>query len=450
MTIRDVQALVIGGGPSGLSVAYALQGNTLLLEKESTVGGLCRSIHAGGGVFDIGGHSFHTPYPDVYELVQELMGGRLFYQQRSAWVYTHNSLIPYPFQRYYDHIPDPEVVRACEEGLRNAGGTEDADNFETYILRKFGRGIADHFMLPYNRKLWARDIKKISIEWTAERVAGAKGAQEKFDTQGGQRKPLQPDTQVGYPADGGYEEIYRSFVPHIPAVALNQAVVQIDPEAHLAVTSDGSQIHYEFLVSTVPLPVFVRMIAGIDASVIDLADQLEYMSLRVELLLAGRRLETPVQRIYVADPAIYPHKIALNHNSSDALRARPVHAIMAEVSLSDEKPVDVDQIAPQTTDLLCSLGILGSPQDIIWSWHVDVRYAYPVYTHQRPALVRAIKDALAKWDIYTLGRFGDWEYINSDKCVKKGLDLGRELREKYPEPARLKLVRDRADHLNPR
>lgn len=123
---------------------------------------------------------------------------------------------------------------------------------------------------------------------------------------------------------------------------------------------------------------------------------------------------------------------------------------MAEVSLSDEKPVDVDQIAPQTTDLLCSLGILGSPQDIIWSGHVDVRYAYPVYTHQRPALVRAIKDALAKWDIYTLGRFGDWEYINSDKCVKKGLDLGRELREKYPEPARLKLVRDRADHLNPR
>lgn len=431
--IRDVQALVVGGGPSGLSVAYALQGNTVLLEKEETVGGLCRSINVQGGVFDIGGHSFHTPHPQVYELVQELMGDRLFSQQRSAWVYSHNTLIPYPFQRYFDRIPNPQVVQECEEGLRSAGGAEDAQDFETYILRKFGKGIAEHFMLPYNRKLWARDIKKISVEWTSERVAGPKGSQEKFDTQGGQRKPLQPDTQVGYPRQGGYEEIYRSFVPHLPAVELNKSVVHIDPAAHVATTQDGAQYRYQFMVSTVPLPVFVRIVAGIEPGVIDTADQLEYMSLRVELLLAGRQLETPVQRIYVADPAIYTHKIALNHNSSDYLRSQPVHAIMAEVSLSKEKPVDVEQIAPQTIDFLCSLGILASPEDIIWKGHVDVHYAYPVYTHQRPAQVKAIKDALSQWDIYTLGRFGDWEYINSDKCVAKGLALGRELRARYPE-----------------
>src|SRR5690554_595251 len=197
--MREVQALVVGGGPSGLAAAYALQGDTLVLEKESSVGGLCRSIHVGEGVFDIGGHSFHTPYPEVYELVQELMDDRLFLQQRSAWVYTHDALIPYPFQRFYDRIPDPRVVQECEEGLRAAGGSEDAGDFETYILRKFGKGIAEHFMLPYNRKLWARDIKNISTEWTKERVAGPKGAQETFDTQGGERKPLQPDTQVGYP-----------------------------------------------------------------------------------------------------------------------------------------------------------------------------------------------------------------------------------------------------------
>lgn len=435
--IRDVQALVIGGGPSGLSVAYALQGDTLVLEKENTVGGLCRSIHVGGGVFDIGGHSFHTPFPQVYELVQELLGERMFSQQRSAWVYTHDTLIPYPFQRFYDRIPVPEVVQACEDGLRSTGGAEEAEDFETYILRKFGRGIAEHFMLPYNRKLWARDIKKISTEWTSERVAGPKGAREKFNTEGGQRKPLQPDTRVSYPQQGGYEEIYRAFVPHIPAVELNQTVIYIDPEAHLVTTRDGSQYRYQFLVSTVPLPILVRLVGGADPGIIALADQLDFMSLRVELLLVGRPLDTPVQRIYIADPDILPHKIALNHNSSDHLRAQPVHAIMAEVSLSDEKPVDVEQIAPQTVDLLVSLGILHSPADIVWRGHVDVHYAYPVYTHPRPGIVQAIKDWLRPRDIYTLGRFGDWEYINSDKCVAKGLALGRELRERYPEAVSL-------------
>ena len=47
---------------------------------------------------------------------------------------------------------------------------------------------------------------------------------------------------------------------------------------------------------------------------------------------------------------------------------------------------------------------------------------------ERPALVRTIKDWMAQHKIYTLGRFGDWEYINSDKCVAKGLELARELR----------------------
>ncbi len=432
---KSVQALVVGGGPSGLSVAYALQGDTLLLEKENSVGGLCRSIRVGQGVFDIGGHSFHTPFPEVYELVQELLDGGLTQQQRQAFVYTHNTLIPYPFQRYYDRIPDPAVVQACEQGLQQAAGNAgEAENFEEYILRKFGSGIAEHFMLPYNRKLWAREIDQISCEWTSERVAAPKGQSEKFDTQGGQRKPLQPDTRVGYPREGGYEEIYKAFVPHLPAVELNSTVVHIDPRHHIATTQDGRSYRYRFLVSTVPLPVLVRIVEGTPPEIVDLAGQLDFMSLRVLLLLAGRQLDTPIQRIYVADPDIPPHKIALNHNSSDYLRSQPVHAIMAEVSLSEQKAVDLETIAPRTIEFLCSVGVLDSPADIVWQGHIDAKYAYPVYTHKRPGIIRQLKTWLAAQDIYTVGRFGDWEYINSDKCVMKGLTLGRELRQRYPIP----------------
>ena len=426
--MRAVQALVVGGGPSGLAVAYSLQGNTLVLEKEATVGGLCRSIHHAGGVFDIGGHSFHTPHPKVCELVQNLLDGRLYTQRRDARVYTHGTLIPYPFQEFFDRIPNPDVVRACQEGLRSANdNAAEAENFEDHIICKFGPGIAEHFMLPYNRKLWARDIKQISCEWTSQRVAAAKGESERFDTTGGKRKPLQSDSRVGYHEKGGYEEIYKSFMPHLPALELNSPVVHIDPQARVATTEGGRQYRWEFLISTIPLPILVRIVQGTPDEIKALADQLGYMSLRVELLLVGRRLETPLQRIYVADPDIPPHKIALNHNSSAYLRAQPCHAIMAEVSLSSEKPVAVNEIAPRTIAFLCELGILRSLEDIVWRGHVDVKYAYPVYTHQRPALVQGIKDWLAQYHIYTLGRFGDWEYINSDECVMKGLTLGHEL-----------------------
>ena len=323
-------------------------------------------------------------------------------------------------------------MKACEDGLLNASGNAgDAQNFEEYIIRKFGQGIADHFMLPYNRKLWARDIRQISCEWTSERVAAPKGEKEVFELNGGNRKPLQANTQVGYPKQGGFDEIFKSFVPHIPALELNTHVSQIDPYKKIAHTIDGRKYKWEFLASTIPLPTLVRLVQDTPPEVIDMAAQLEYMSLYLVLLLVGHSVDIDVQRFYVAEPGIPPHKIAVNHNSSDFLRRQPHHGIMAEISLSTEKPINFDKIISKTIDFLCEIDVIHNEKDIIWQGHKDVKYAYPVYTHHRPIMVQGIKDWMAQYDIYTLGRFGDWEYVNSDRCMMKGFLLANELHERY-------------------
>lgn len=430
--MEKTRALVIGGGPAGLAVAHQLRSGAIVLEKEQEVGGLCRSVTHEGGVFDIGGHSFHTPHPDVFALVDDVLDGGLYRQVRDARVYSHGTLLPYPFQQHFDQIPNPDVVRECEEGLAGAAGDpSDAADFEEYIVRKFGSGIARHFMLPYNRKLWARDISNISCEWTSERVADARGSSDRFEEEGGKRKPLQSDTLVGYPQDGGFEEIFRALARQLGDVRVGREVTHIDPRRRIARTSLAEEFEWEFLVSTMPIPLLVRMIEGVPTEVVRAADALEYMSLRVELILVGRKLDTDIQRIYAADPEVPAHKIALNHNSSDSLRERSVHAIMAEVSISPEKPVEVDQIAPATIDFLLDVGVLESRADVTWTGHVDVKYAYPVYTHARPGLLETVQSWLANHDIYTVGRFGGWEYINSDRCLKKGLDLGRSLQQRY-------------------
>ncbi len=425
--VQSTETLIIGAGPSGLALAYGLNHDYLLLEAENSVGGLCRSIHSHGAIFDIGGHSFHTPHRDVYELVQTVLDGKLYEQTRDARVYTHGVLIPYPFQKFYDLIPDPDVVRECEEGLTQTLASGGAANFEEYIVRKFGSGIARHFMLPYNRKLWARDISTISCEWISERVAAPKGTLEAFDTSGGERRPLQHGTSVAYPSQGGYEEIFRAIAARLRNVALRQRVTAIDAEHRTATTSDGNVYHWRRLVSTMPLPILLCCLQDTPHELITLAGELEYMSLRVELLVANSPLLHAPQRIYVADPAVPPHKIAFNHHSSDSLRARPHHGIMAEVSCSPMKTVDQEAIAPLTANFLTRAGILDSPQDIIWSGHIIVKHAYPVYTHRRPQIIAEIKEYLQQRDIYTIGRFGEWEYINADKCMHKGLALSHAL-----------------------
>jgi Protoporphyrinogen oxidase len=447
--MRSAELLIVGGGPAGLSLAYHYGRNSLVLEKEQKVGGLCRSIQHDGGIFDIGGHVFHTPHPEVASLVQRLMGDRWFSQKRDARVYTHGTLIPYPFQKFYDRIPEIRTVEECRRGLQNARLTGQADNFEEYILDRFGEGVASHFMLPYNRKLWARDLRRMSCEWTAERVAGPKGIIEKFDNRGGTRKPLQPDTIVGYPAEGGYEEIYKSFVPHLPALELGQRVIRIKPFERVATTDSGLVVQWRRLASTMPLPVLVRIVEGLPSDVVALADRLEFTSMHLLLLLVGRPLPNAPQRIYVADPDIPPHKIAFNHTSSDSLRARPVHAIMAEISYSDEKPLpEADTLQHDTTQFLIRAGVLDSVEDVLWTGHLDVTYAYPVYTHDRCAIVRQIRDFLEPLGIYTLGRFGEWDYANSDQCIKRGMELAAELRahgtSKRTDDERIVLSRDKA------
>jgi len=166
------------------------------------------------------------------------------------------------------------------------------------------------------------------------------------------------------------------------------------------------------------------------------------------LLLVGRPLPNAPQRIYVADPDIPPHKIAFNHTSSDSLRARPVHAIMAEISYSGEKPLpEADTLEHGTTQFLIRAGVLDSVEDVLWTGHLDVTYAYPVYTHDRCAIVRQIRDFLEPLGIYTLGRFGEWDYANSDQCIKRGMELAAELRthgtSKRTDDERIVLSRDK-------
>ena len=48
------------------------------------------------------------------------------------------------------------------------GGTR---HISMFLNRRFGRGIAELFMLPYNRKLWGSDLTRLGTDWVAERVA---------------------------------------------------------------------------------------------------------------------------------------------------------------------------------------------------------------------------------------------------------------------------------------
>ena len=421
------ELLIIGAGPAGLSLAHDYGPGARILERSDEVGGLCRSIEFGGGVFDIGGHSFHSPHPEVLDRVEGLMRGRWFRQRRDARVFFQGGLIAYPFQNHVDQIVDPAVAAECRRGRPNPGASTSADNFEDWIVQRFGAGIARHFMLPYNRKLWGANLRRMSCDWVAQRIAGA-GAEPDADA-APMRRPLMPDSEVAYPAEGGFGEIYRAFARRCGPIEFGQDVRCIDIEARTAQTAGGEVWSWRKLVSTMPLPALLGAIVDCPRDLVAAADRLEQVSLKVLLIAIGEPLTDQPQRIYIADDAAPPHKVAFNHTSSPSLRRRPVHGVMCEIAYSPEKSLAGDRELEQATlAWLVRAGLVSSSAAVIETRWVEVAYGYPVYTHERPAIVERIRAWLEPRGIHTIGRFGAWEYVNSDACIWQGMALAERLK----------------------
>src|SRR5205823_4764729 len=111
--------LVIGAGPTGLSAAYHLGEDALLLEQNQRVGGWCRSIEEKGFTWDFAGHIMFSNDPYVHELYQMLLGDNVHWQDREAWIFSKGAYTRYPFQGALYGLP-PSVIKECLVGAIEA------------------------------------------------------------------------------------------------------------------------------------------------------------------------------------------------------------------------------------------------------------------------------------------------------------------------------------------
>src|SRR5947209_3852540 len=111
----EAHTIVIGAGPTGLSAAYHLGEDSILIEQNHRVGGWCRSIEEKGFTFDYAGHIMFSNEPYVHQLYQMLLGENVHWQDREAWIYSKSVYTRYPFQGALYGLP-PNVIKECIVG----------------------------------------------------------------------------------------------------------------------------------------------------------------------------------------------------------------------------------------------------------------------------------------------------------------------------------------------
>lgn len=424
--------VVIGAGPAGLALGHGLRAagrDVTLLERETEAGGLCRSFTVRRHTFDLGGHAFFTKHPSVLELVEQLAPEPLHQQPRDAWVYSHEAFVPYPFQSNLFGLPT-DVVRDCLVGAIERWAAPPGTtprHLADYLESQFGPGIAEHFLRPYNNKLWALPLDEITVGWTGERIvqpdirAIVAGAIDRVDFRD------YPNANVRYPARGGFIELYRPLIDSLADRLVHAEVSRLDLSRRQVQTADGGAYDYEHLVATLPLPDLVARTVQAGPTEQEAAAALAHNSLHLVSLVATTDAPVTMHRVYAADPEIPFHKLVLNDTSSPSLAVEGTVGFQAEVSYSPHKPVDVAALPDRVVSALVRMGLLRSASDVL---EVDVRhvhYAYPVSTAAGTHALAHLEEFYAAHGVSLLGRFGQWAYINSDTAVQRGLQLAEEL-----------------------
>lgn len=428
--MKQAKTIIIGAGPTGLSVAYHLNGSSIVIESADCVGGLCRSFKVKDVIFDIGGHSLHTMYEKVRAFISEDLGVKLFFQKRDARILFKNSIIPYPWQSYFHLIKDKKISEDCHAGLQTRKHLGKPMNLHELILSKYGDGIAQHFLFPYNKKLWLRNLDEISCLWASERIADLKNESALGSKYSAKRTPLHENSIVGYPSEGGFDEIFKKMAAKISNIRLGQHVCFIDPHRKVLMTKQAKVFKWERIVSTMPIPDLIGMLKNAPRNVVRLAHQLQFVSLQLGFFVMSEPLHGVPQRLYCADAEFPAHKITFNSLSSENERKKHYHSIIAETSVNDEC---MDCCHDRTARILKGLSdakiIKGQPQ-IMMHRYEFVKYAYPVQCHQVKHIIDSLSRYLESQGIYSVGRFGKWQYINSDECLLKGAELAKRLDSK--------------------
>jgi UDP-galactopyranose mutase len=445
---RSTACAIIGAGPTGLSAAYHLGADSILFEQHDRVGGWCRSIEDAGFTFDYAGHIMFSNDPYVHELYDKLVGNNVHWQDREAWIYSKGTYTRYPFQGALYGLP-ADVIKECIvgaiearfgslDGKRAQAKSDDPRSFEEFIDRVWGAGIAKHFAIPYNRKLWTVPLSEMETSWLGGRVP-LPDLEEMIE--GALRpvpKPMGPNARFGYVLRGGFQALMDGFLPHLQGdVRLRSRVVRVLPARHEMVLAGGERVRYRHLVSTMPLPLLVRMIGDeAPASVVEAADRLRHVSIRCVNIGVGRERITDKHWIYYPEDTVF-HRIFVQGNASPHCNPPGGFGLTCEISYSPHKrlPCDGPALIERAIDDCRRVGIIRADDPIWTSNQVDLPYAYVVYDHARAASVATIREWLAARDIVLAGRYSEWEYYNSDHAFLAGRKAAETVRRLRARPA---------------
>lgn len=414
--VQQTRFLIIGAGVTGLSFAgHLADPDYLICEAEAEVGGYCRTVARDGFVWDYSGHFFHFRDPAIErELVGRIGPERVRRVAKDSRIHYGGQLIDFPFQRNIHQLPTAEFLECLGDLFRR---TEvPPQNFQEMLYAKFGRGITDKFLVPYNEKLYATDLARLDTDAMGRffPYADAEDIVRGFSS----REASSYNSTFTYP-EGGAVEYISALAQDVDQkrILLGERLLEIDLKKKTARTEQRT-IGFEYLLSSAPFPRLLELCrVPFDPAL--------YSHNKVLIFNLGFDAKGPrgIHWIYFPQRELSFYRVGFYDNIFDT----PRMSLYVEIGYPSHVQLDEPAIQAVKERVLSDLRRVDilAEQRLVADHHVVLDPAYVHITRASIADVARQKAVLQTRGVYSAGRYGSWTYCSIEDNILEARELAQ-------------------------
>jgi protoporphyrinogen oxidase len=423
---------ILGGGVSGIALAAQLDENVDILEKSSRIGGLCGTIVEDGFTFDAAGpHIMFSKNKEVLNLMIEVLDGNVHQNKRENRIYYKGALVKYPFENDLASLPKQDNFECILGYLQNPQADETPTSLAQWSYKTFGAGISEKYFIPYNAKIWNYDPEQIGLEFVS-RIPKPPMEDVLKSAIGISTEGYLHQLYYSYPTVGGFEAIVHGFEKRVRGTIETSwpvGSVRRDGTEWVVRSESGEERRYETLVNTIPIHELLKIWEDAPAETHEWAAKLRYNSLVNVLIGSSTDPGHNYTALYVPDPEIAFHRLSFPKAFGERCVPPGGSSIMAEITTNAGDGIwemSDEALLEQVIGDVERIGFVD-PKSIVYKRVARFLYGYPVYDLEYRSNVTAMRESVARTGLHLLGRFAQFDYINSDVCVERALALAEQL-----------------------
>jgi protoporphyrinogen oxidase len=215
--------------------------------------------------------------------------------------------------------------------------------------------------------------------------------------------------------------------------------VGLDVRRKRVLLADGSDEGYDQLITTVPVDKLVQSIPDAPSDVLEATKLLHHSGSAI--VGVGIAQPSPTTKCWMYFPEencpYYRVTYLSNYSPEVVPDATRQYSLLAEVSRSPYKPINLDTVVEEVLDGFVNTKLLSPDdrKDVVDTHLITREYTYPIPTIRRDDALSVIQPWLEARDVYSRGRFGAWKYEigNMDHSVTMGAEIADRLVRGTPE-----------------